>query len=255
MAPDGNIEYALTRVQADYGRRLGESAWRRLESSHDLGQYLDAVRTTELAGWVAAFDKTRDSHAIERHLRLEWQRHVAAVAAWHPHQWQAWLLWLGWLPSLSLLAQLARAEPAPAWMMTDPVWGPIAQRPLGERAVAFHGTALDIFQPALDGSAGIGALWRSHWRTLAPRTDAHTQHLLAAVLRALDNYGQRLAGENTSAAARQQLTERLNRLFRAGAGTVAATLCYLALLAMDLERLRGGLVSRCLFAVPTEEAA
>ncbi|MEP6885291.1 MAG: hypothetical protein ABJC66_11125 [Gammaproteobacteria bacterium] len=255
MTPDGNIEYALTRVQANYGRRPGEGAWRRLESSHDLGQYLDAARTTALADWVSAIDRTRDVHAIERFLRIQWRRHVAAVAAWHPQQWQPWLLWLAWVPSLSLLAQLVRSEPAPAWMMADPLYGPIAQRPYLERAAGLKGTALAVFQPAMDGSAGIGAVWRSHWQAITPRTDEHTRHLLAAALRVLDNYAQHLAGDNSSALARQQLTERLGRLFRAGAGSVVATLCYLVLLAMDLERLRGGLVNRCLFAMSTPETA
>jgi hypothetical protein len=46
---------------------------------------------------------------------------------------------------------------------------------------------------------------------------------------------------------RDQLRERLDRLFRAAAGTVVATLCHLALMALDFERLRGGLVNRALF--------
>jgi hypothetical protein len=43
-------------------------------------------------------------------------------------------------------------------------------------------------------------------------------------------------------------------LFRAAAGTVIATLCHLALLALELERLRGGLIDRCLFAARMTEA-
>ena len=46
---------------------------------------------------------------------------------------------------------------------------------------------------------------------------------------------------------RNQLRERLKRIFRAAAGTPVATLCHLALMALDFERLRGGLVTRSLF--------
>ncbi len=254
MAREGNFEYALTRVQADYGRRPDESAWRRLEASHDLGQYLDAARSTALADWVSALDPTRDCHVLERLLRMQWRRHVAAVAAWHPREWQPWLLWLCWLPTLSLLAQLARSQPAPAWMMADPICGPIAPGVLAERVAALRGTVLRAFQPAMDGSIAIGALWRTHWQNLRPRADAQTQHLLDELLGVLEDYAQQLARESSSSVARQQLTGRLTRLFRAGAGTVVATLCYVALLAMDLERLRGGLVTRCLFAALAEKA-
>ena len=39
----------------------------------------------------------------------------------------------------------------------------------------------------------------------------------------------------------------LRRLFRLHAGSAAAVFAYLALVALDLERLRGGLVVRALF--------
>jgi hypothetical protein len=47
---------------------------------------------------------------------------------------------------------------------------------------------------------------------------------------------------------RHELHERLTGLFRAATGTVAATFCHLMLIALDFERLRGGFVSRRLFA-------
>jgi hypothetical protein len=247
MAPDGNLDYALARIQAQYGRRLDERAWRRVEASHDLAQYLDAMRASSLAEWVSSIERTRDSHAMERSLRTAWRRYVENVAAWHPQEWQPWLAWLGWLPTLSLLAQLARPEPAPAWMMADPVCGPIAPGTLAERIAALKGTVLAVFEPAFSARAPIGALWRARWRTLKPRSDAHTSRLLDALLRDVDAYAQRLAATETdSSVLRQQLIVRLRKLFRATQGTVVATVCYLGLLAFDLERLRGGLANRAI---------
>jgi hypothetical protein len=46
---------------------------------------------------------------------------------------------------------------------------------------------------------------------------------------------------------RSELARRLERLLRLAAGTVIVTFCHLALVALDLERLRGGLARRCLF--------
>jgi hypothetical protein len=250
------MQYALARVQAHYGRRLGEIDWRVLDASRDLSHYLDAVRAGALADWVSSLDLTQDCHAIERSLRIEWRRYVKRVAAWHPQAWQPWLAWLAWLPTLSLLAQLARAEPAPAWLMADPVCGPIAPGVPAERITKLHGASLAVFEPAISGRLAVGTLWRLHWLALIPRTDERTRELLGILSRAIGAYADQLAPASGSAtAARQQLADRLTKLFRAGAGSVVATVCYLALLALDLERLRGGLTNRCLLPVRVLEAA
>lgn len=255
MPPDGNLEYALARIQAQYGGRLDERAWRRLEASHDLAQYLDAVRASTLAEWVSSIDRTHDSHAMERSLRTAWRHYVENVAAWHPQEWQPWLAWLGWLPTLSLLAQLARPEPAPAWMMADPVCGPIAPGILAERIAALKGPMLAAFEPAFSAGVSIAGLWRARWRSLQPRTDAGTSQLLDALLRAVDTYAQRLAAAQIdSSTPRQQLTDRLRRLFRSGQETPVATVCYLGLFAFDLERLRGGLANRAILESPAGTA-
>ena len=54
---------------------------------------------------------------------------------------------------------------------------------------------------------------------------------------------------------RRELVSRLQRLLRAAAGTVVVTVCHLALVALDLERLRGGLSRRCLFGDDQTEHA
>jgi len=79
--------------------------------------------------------------------------------------------------------------------------------------------------------------------------DASTEQLLAAVLKAVQEHGRMLALDGADGVAlREQLGAQLSRLFRAAAGTLVATLCHLALMALDFERLRGGLVNRSLFA-------
>jgi hypothetical protein len=257
MTAEGNLDYALARVHARHGLRLQESGWRRLEAARDLGQFLDAVSATRLAPWVASLDPTRDAHVIERTLRVEWRRYVDGVASWHPRPWQAWLAWWAWLPSLSLLARLARPEPAPDWLLADPVCGPIAPGNPVDRAAALHGTALAPLQAAILGRIPVGEAWRTHWQALTPRSDARTRELLDLLLRAAAAHaGSLLIDDGTSALAlRSELGERLRKLFRAAEGSVAATACHLALLALELERLRGGLVSRWAFPHRAGQAA
>jgi hypothetical protein len=249
MTLEGNLEYALTRVYARHGRRLDEAGWRRLETSRDLAHYIDAARSGGLAGWVASLDISRDTHAIERSLRTEWHRYVAGVASWHPQEWQAWLAWLAWLPDLSLLTQLSQPEPAPTWMFADPVLGPLAPGTIAERSAAVKASRLAPLERGISGPAGMLAVWRAHWDTLLPKAHARSVHLINAPLQTIQRYADLLATiTGSSLPLRKELADRLVRLFRVGAGTVAVTVCHLALLALDIERLRGGLVCRHAFA-------
>jgi hypothetical protein len=248
MSLEGNMEYALARVQAQYGVRLTPNDWRRLEASHDLGQYLEVLRNSTFSGWVSAIDRGHDAHAIERSLRAAWRRYVGIVATWHPREWQPWLTWLEWLPMLPLLAELARPEPAPAWLTAEPVIGPAAGRSLPERNAVLKRTPLEAFAPGVAGSVPIPELWLARWKALQPPADPMTLQYLSASSRAVMKHRRQLQSENADGTAlRAQLAGQLMRLLRAAGGTVVVTLCYLALMALDYERLRGGLVNRALF--------
>ncbi|MFZ1100066.1 MAG: hypothetical protein WAN26_11770 [Steroidobacteraceae bacterium] len=256
MPAEGNLDYALARVHARHGARLSPADWQRLEAARDLGHYLDAVRASALAGWVISLDLTCDAHAIERALRTEWRQYVEGVASWHPREWQPWLRWWAWLPILSLLAQLVRPEPAPAWMLADPVCGPAAPGSPAERGAALQGTALAPLEGAILGRVPLGAAWRAHWQALMPRSDAYTRQLLGLLLRAIDAHGARLLEDGAGAVVlRTELADRLARMFRAAAGTVIASACHLALLALDLQRLRGGLARRRVLGADSRSVA
>jgi hypothetical protein len=249
MSLEGNVEYALTRVQSQYGNRPDTYQWRRLEASHDLGQSLEAARSSIFGPWVSSLDRSREAHVIERTLRGAWRSYVRTVAAWHPRPWQPWLTWLEWLPTLGLIAPLKNAAPVPEWLLADPIVGPAARRASAERPVAVTGTVLAAFEPAIAGRVPLAELWLARWRKLRPPVDAFTEQLLAAVCRTVQAHTRRLAVEGANGVAlRDQLRERLSKLFRTAAGTLVATLCHLALMALDFERLRGGLVNRSLFA-------
>lgn len=246
---EGNVEYASARVQSQYGDRADASAWRRLEASHDLGQYLEAARSGFFAPWVSSLDRGRKAHDIERALRSAWRSYVRTVAAWHSREWQPWLTWLEWLPTLGLIAWLKNADPLPAWLSADPVVGPVVRGVSVDRPVAVKGTALALFEPAIAGRMPLADLWLARWRALLPPADPFTQQMVTAVSRRVKDYFRTLAIEGADAAVpRDQLRRALDRLFRAAAGTPVATLCHLVLTALDLERLRGGLVIRSLFA-------
>jgi hypothetical protein len=243
------LDYALARVLARSGERLDEAAWRRLDANRELSLYLAAVRSTSMADWVGGFDPEHNCHTFESALRARWRRYVEAVAIWHPEGWQAWLSWLVWLPGLSLLAQLARSESAPAWLLADSVFGRIAPGTPAERIAALAQSPLATLEPVLEGRISAGQAWIDHWHTLLPSTDLRSASLLGLVLRAIAQHQRQLLhAADSSEALREELANRLQRLLRMSAGTVIVSLCHLALVALDLERLRGALACRRLFA-------
>ncbi|HVN46820.1 MAG TPA: hypothetical protein VMT66_16445 [Steroidobacteraceae bacterium] len=238
MSLAGNMSYAAARVHARYGSRLDDSAWRRIEASRSLGQYLEAVRRTALAPWVANIDIARDPHAIEGALRSEWRTTVRALASWHAQVWQPWVRWWAWLPLLPLIARLARPAAVPPWMLSDPVCGPIAVGTPEERATALEATALAPLAAAVRNASSVGLLWQQEaQRRLAPADDPtleQLRHLLQLLSPGIY-------------ATPPQCAPALARLFRVAGETIVASGCYLALLLLDMERLRGGLVFRRLF--------
>ncbi len=249
MQIDGNLDYALARVFARCGGRLDEAGWRRLDANRDLGLYLAAVRSTSMADWVGGLDAEHNCHTFESALRARWRRYVESVAIWHPENWQAWLSWLAWLPGLSLLAQLARAESAPTWILADSVYGRIAPGTPAERIVALAQSPLAPLGPVLEGRIPAVHAWIDHWQRLLPNTDVRTAGLLELLLRAIAQHQRQLLhAADSSEALREELANRLRRLLRISAGTVIVSVCHLALVALDLERLRGALACRRLFA-------
>jgi hypothetical protein len=255
MAIEGNLEYASARVHALHGRLPEARDWRRLEASRDLAHFLESARNSPLSGWVSSFDTRQDVHAIERSLRSQWMGHVQRVASWHPREHQAWLRWLAFLPMLPLLAHLATPEPAAPWLLADPVCGGVAIGSPAQRAAALAKTPLAPLAPAINSSAPIAALWRQQWIKLTPRFDPDTQGHLDRLVAAVDQHASALSRGGSTPALRSRLGQRLQVLFRASSETVVATVCHLGRLAVDLERLRGGIAGRFVLARPAGEAA
>ncbi|MCO5105564.1 MAG: hypothetical protein M9907_00635 [Burkholderiaceae bacterium] len=126
----------------------------------------------------------------------------------------------GWLPS--------RWQPAVQW------FGSLATLPLGEAGRPSSQAATD---------------WLERWRALVPADGGDRARLLEPASLLLP----RLAGSQAGrAAASEAVRSALLKIFRRSAGSAVAVLAWLALAALDLERLRGGLAVRTLFE-PTAE--
>ncbi len=246
MAEPG-FAYVQARLQSRHGGLPGASTWQALEASQTAGQYLALAQAGPLARWVQGLDVAGDPHRIEQRLRAQWQRYVQEVAAWQPADWQTATRWFGSLPELPLAPRasgvisprasglLSRsASDVPSQSATDaPAQQPsAAPAPRMTRAQALE----------------TPARWLSQWLQLMPRSAA-LPATMALLQRAATLLMPGLAGDRRGrAAGSEPVRQALLRLFRRHGGTPVAVFAHLAMVALDLERLRGGIVTRLLFA-------
>jgi hypothetical protein len=253
----GSLEYAQARLSARYGNRPDALAWQRIEHVRALPALLDTARASALSCWLGGIGSHSTPHEIERVLRGHWRDLVAEVAAWMPEDWQGAVRWCALLADLPMLQHLARGGAAPPWLSDDPVY-----RDLGEREPEVSGTVTaDRSRAATAGRIPaplaaawtdpdrIGALWLAEWRRRIPASQCAGDTVMDETSRAL---GAHLAALRDRAVRdgtplRRALQARLSLLFRRAVIDPSAAFIFLALSALDLERLRGEILRRVVF--------
>lgn len=211
--------YAQARLHARLGRRLDAAAWRELEGSRTAARYLALARAGALASWTEGVHERAGVQRAEAQLHARWRVSIDEVARWLPERWQAATRAFGALVELPL-----HAEPASA-----PRW--LAQ-----------------WQRTWPADAGRVELRPPHSGRVVPRpADAGS----ALLLRPAEWLLPRLRGSSGGRGAGDaRVAEALRRLWRRHPSSAVAVIAFLALQALDFERLRGGLVQRLLFTPP-----
>jgi hypothetical protein len=240
--------YSQARIQARYGDLPGEEDWQRLSGARTLGIFLEEAREGAMRSWVKGFSALSDAHDLDQGLRAIWQDEVDQVALWVPQPWRAALSWLRWLPLLPLLVHAARGNALPPWVDRDgilhPLWGTDGTFDPG--ALIAAGAGALVVPPE-----GLAAAWRAEWHRLWPacekRSLVNLARLAALVLRHAQAFAQ--AGSDGAWPLRRELRERLRLDFHRLALQPAAAFAFLALIALDLERLRAALMQRALFSL------
>jgi hypothetical protein len=156
------------------------------------------------------------------------------------------------LPDLPVIDGLLRGE-APNWARQDAGLVGFLE---SERQVVLEKSSLKALLPAAKREQTLPARWYVHWRSLWPQASVERRALttLSDIVKAHTAQLDRAAPQDGSAPYRRDLAQKIIRMFRRHAGTPVAVFCHLALVALDLERLRGDLVRRALFE-PAKEAA
>lgn len=244
MIEAGSVEFACARVSARYGTRPDEALWRRIELLRDFAAVLAAMRASPLAGWVAGVGVDAGAHAVEAAARRRWREQVAEVAGWMPAAWQPPLLWCALLVDLPVLLHVAHGGEAVPTHGPDPVHGEVARRAL--RGVDAGRAQLAAAAP--HGAQRLAAAWRAEWLRRLPEPLAQAG-ALAELVALLDAHAQAFAVAHPADGwpLRRALHARAALLFRRAALTPAVAFAYLALAALEYERVRGELLRRCVF--------
>jgi hypothetical protein len=219
--------YAQARAQARHGRRLSADTWSLLESSVGLSQFLHQVRGTALAPRVEHFSASSSPHVIERFLRCEWHEEVDSAVHWVPARWRAAVAWTSGLAELPATRYLQAGGEPQGWMAEDAVLSKVAA---GETTAA-------------SGSGLAG--WLRHWRTLWPEQaadDPVLKEFLSLIRKHAIRDEQAEAGDW-----RETLEHRAVRILRRHREQPVTVFCHLLLCALELHRLRQGLLQRALF--------
>ena len=249
MANTCEFAYIQARLQARYGLRPPEQTWARLESTVDSRAYLHASRSALNPTWVDRLTSTQQVGELERHLRATWFREVDRVARWSPAPWRDSVRWWATLALLPGLQHLRVTGSAPTWMLEDDT-------------LAFPGDMTSSDAPALFRRLPVAELmaspqrtsllklWHDTWASLWPRCSALHARQLNILSSLAAQYADRAEDTDSAIggpASLAPLERALVLLFRRAAGSPAAIFSALGLTALDLQRLRGGLLTRHLF--------
>ncbi len=268
------IEYAYARACARLAQRPDERLWAQLHSARSVGAALEAVRASAAAAYVSGVTWPAPLADLELAFRQQWRTRVEELARWAPDAWRAALRWTAHLVDLPVLVHLAGNEPPAPWIAADPVLAAYAHFDRGERRAALAAGPLAALAAALETAEPpprrLGAAtrrraplhmvlraWHRQWRARWPACDdearAGLDRLVARIASHVARFGT--AAVEEAPTARQRLAAELAALLRRCPAQPAALHAYLALVALDLERLRGEIVVRAAFRTTAERAS
>jgi hypothetical protein len=263
------FDYAYARVAARLAQRPDERLWTQLRSSRSVPALLEAVRASSAATTVSGVPLMGDADAIELAFRQQLRTRIFEVAGWSPSPWRPSLLYTRHLVDLPALLHLLTDEPPPRWIAADPVLAPFALATLAQRRAALAdgplGPLVSAAEPGADARSPVEPIarilrrlhagvalhrllvaWEREWRRLWPPIDEDERSALDGVVERVRSHLLRFPSVpvDETVAARQALGARLATAVHRSASQPAALFAYLALFAIDLERLRGEFMLR-----------
>ncbi len=231
--------YPQARLQARFGQCLSPRVWRALEGIEAPEAFLEEVRHTPLAPWVAGMTSRSGIHEVELSLREGFRRHIREVAAWVPERWRGSILWLVQLVDLPAWHHLFEGREIHPWMRRDPALQPFLAEDPEVREKAFLSSEL---APLFQKRDALLDAWKGVWRERLPCLPP----ALGALAREVEEHLKAFPAlpPQEAWAAREALLGRFVLAFRRAVLQPTSAFAYLGGLALTLERLRGNVVRR-----------
>lgn len=256
MIPALPLEYTCARAAARLAMRPDERLWQQLHSARSLAALLDIARAAPIAPWLTGVGPMSTFDEIELAFRQQWRARVDELSGWTPQAWRAAVSWTRALIDLPALQHLAGEATPPDWIGADPVLATYVQDQaatqrearlarLAAGPLAPVVTAMRTATPARRAARSVlpDALagWRLHWRVLWPPQHDESRGALEELADTVGRHALHFGGldPDDAAAARATLEHRMRLMLRRHPGAPVALFAWLALLALDLERLRG----------------
>lgn len=248
MTSLSGIAYAQARIQSRYGARAKANVWLRLHNIHDLGSYLQTAQQTPLRPWVLGLSSTHNSHDIELALRQKYRHHVDEVASWMPPGWQKSLRWVKRLADLPVLQYLAADGEALDWMKSDPDISDFTADDALLRVQAIQQAGARVLLDSWRKNGSMLPGWLSQWNSMRPKSshfDRGLQHIEKVLLEQMHLQAKQQGAAR--AADYELMLDQLRLIFRRYAFQPAAVCAYLAIITLDLHRIRRDLMKRMYF--------
>jgi hypothetical protein len=248
MTETAQFRYAQARLQARHGERPAEPDWRRLQAVGELSNYLQLARQTKLHRWVSVIQARDSSHGIELALRRQFRTYIEEVARWLPARWRKPVRLLQRLPDLPALQHLLAGGTAHDWMMDDPWLHPFASDSVVVRRECLQDSDCATLLRGWRDKDPLYLVWLDYWHSQwpeAPRLTAGLEQLCRLFIAHL--HARQEPATHPPDPQRETLARRLEAAFRRYSCQPGAACAHLALIALDLEKLRGDLVTRRLF--------
>ena len=248
MAGLSVLAYAQTRVQSRYGRRADSGVWLKLHNIQDLGSYLQTAQQTALRPWVLGLSPTHNSHDIEQALRQKYRQHVDEVSGWMPVKWQKPLQWIKCLADLPTLQYLLAGGEPLEWMKSDPSVSDFTGDDLQLRVQLIRNAGNEALVDSWQKNGSILSGWLSQWNSIRPKSiyvERGVEPLEKLLLEQMQL--QTMQQGATLPTDYENMFDRLRLVFRRSAFQPAAVCAYLAIVALDVHRLRSDLMLRLFF--------
>jgi hypothetical protein len=244
------MDYAQSRLQSRFGEFPDDLLWQKFDDASEPAAALEIAQSCGLRRWVAGITPHADGHEIEIVLRARWRDCVTEIASWMPCRWRPALMWVRELADLPALCYLARGAAPLPWMFDDPVLQVYARADsitretmLREDFRAFMGSSSETLDQAvlqaMPGPSQISQAWLEEWRRRWPRwSDTASFENLVRLFDA--------AMKQPAVIGRTELLRKLRSLFRCSVLHPVLVFIYIAFAALDVERLRAGLLKHSL---------